>query len=323
MICKERDRSEHPESDRFSKAGAEAEEKMAFYLRRAFAETKEIRVFNDLRFRDDTGDRAQIDHLVLHRHGFVVVESKSVSTKVKVNEHGEWSRQWNRNWQGMQSPVQQAKFQVDFLRRALNASCEELVGKALGVIQTRFTNCPMDVLVAISDKGTIERGMKMPEAVKADQVPDRIRDTVKRHKKASSFFNLDVRSNDGIYKFSDDEMSNISAFLTGHHYALTEQRAEKRAQVKETRAEYTTPPPAPAPIETTMGKCAKCGTQCMIKWGRYSYYWKCAACDSNMPIKEYCPTCREKMKLRKDKQKFFIRCEPCETERLYCEFEMG
>ena len=59
----------------------------------------------------------------------------------------------------------------------------------------------------------------------------------------------------------------------------------------------------------------------MIKWGRYSYYWKCLACDTNMPLKEYCPTCRERMKLRKDKTRFFIRCGPCETERLYCEFE--
>jgi len=41
----------------------------------------------------------------------------------------------------------------------------------------------------------------------------------------------------------------------------------------------------------------------------------------SMPIKEFCPTCKTKLKLRKDKNRFFIRCEPCGTERLYCEFE--
>lgn len=35
--------------DRFAKAGKEAEEQMSFYLRRAFADDKNIYVFNDLR----------------------------------------------------------------------------------------------------------------------------------------------------------------------------------------------------------------------------------------------------------------------------------
>ncbi len=59
----------------------------------------------------------------------------------------------------------------------------------------------------------------------------------------------------------------------------------------------------------------------MIKWGRYGYYWKCLQCDTNMPIKEFCPTCKTKHKLRKDKKRFFIYCEPCNTERLYWQFE--
>ena len=58
----------------------------------------------------------------------------------------------------------------------------------------------------------------------------------------------------------------------------------------------------------------------MIKWGRYGYYWKCLQCDTNMPIKEFCPSCKTKQKLRKEKNRFFIFCEPCETEELYVEF---
>ena len=323
MICKERDAGEHPDTDRFSKAGAVAEEKMAFYLRRAFVDEPDIMVFNDLRFRDDSDDRAQIDHLVLHRNGFVVVESKSVSTKVKVNEHGEWMRLWNNHWQGMESPVQQTKFQIEFLKRALNAYCEELVGKMLRLIQTRFWNCPMEVIVAISDRGTIKRGIEAPEVVKADQVPDRIREIIRRHKKARSLLPRSVEqlkwSNmDGVYNFTDEEMAKISEFLVGHHYPLSEPDQQKKpATVKEEPVEYAKQ--AEPATQEGLGLCEKCGAQCMIKWG-HNYYWRCPACDTNMPIKEHCPSCRTKMKLRKDRQKFFIRCEPCGTEELYCEF---
>ncbi len=50
------------------------------------------------------------------------------------------------------------------------------------------------------------------------------------------------------------------------------------------------------------------------------YYWKCPACAHNMAIKVACDKCGERMKLRKDQSRFFIRCEPCKTETLYCEF---
>ncbi len=92
MIIKERNPEEHGETDKFSVAGAKAEEQMAFYLKRAFADDPNVYVFNDIRLQGDDDDAAQIDHLVLHRHGFVIVESKSVSTGVAVNEHGEWVR---------------------------------------------------------------------------------------------------------------------------------------------------------------------------------------------------------------------------------------
>lgn len=321
MICKERDPKEHSDRDRFSKAGAEAEEKMAFYLRRSFADSKKIRVFNDLRFKDDTDDRAQIDHLVLHPHGFVLIESKSVSTKVKVNEHAEWFRLWNNHWQGMQSPVQQAKFQTDFLRRALNAYCEDLVGKALGFIQIRFNNCPMEILVAISDRGSITRETNVSEVVKADQVPDRIKSIVDRHKKGSSIFNLDMKSNDGMYNFSNEEMERISEFLLEHHQPLEYSPAvPEPAQVEEQKTEYQPEVSVPAPSSENLGICKGCGEQCIIKWGRYSYYWKCLACDKNMGIKEYCPACRDKMKLRKQRNRYFIYCENCNTESLYWEY---
>ena len=335
MIRKERDPGEHPETDKFAIAGAKAEKQMAFYLKRAFVDTPDLMVFNDLRIKDGTGDFAQIDHLVLHRHGIIIIESKSVSTSVTVNRRGEWNRDWKGQEKGMPSPIEQAKRQIDLLRRELQANRETLRNKKLGIIQGGFISCPFEILVAISDDGTIKREMEMPEVVKADQVPDRIRDIVKRHKKAASFFSSkeDRNGKDGMYSFADEEMTAISSFLLGSHVPLkvdSEARSASAGRVCEPRASYApapAPKPAPAPapepeLASGLGVCEKCGQQCLINWGRYGYYWKCIHCDSNMPIKDVCPSCKQKIKLRKDRNRYFSYCDLCKTgETLYCEFE--
>ncbi len=343
MICKERDAIEHPENDRFSKAGAKAEKQMAFYLKREFATDDLIVVFNDLRLVDEMGDACQIDHLVLHQHGFMIVESKSVSSKVKVNEHGEWSRLWGSRWKGMASPLQQGALQGALLRKIIAAHAQTMVGKNLLGKQIRFVNTPIEVLVAVSDHGEIHReGFEDPNVLKADQVPARIRDIIRRHKKTRAIFNfskeaLDLKNMDGVYNFKEQEMESISGFLVSQHTPATVPSAStyptavpQRQAVAENTVHYdaATPPPLPKELpppapdaDAGMGLCKSCDVQCMIKWGRYGYYWKCLQCDANMPIKEFCPSCKTKQKLRTDKQRFFIRCEPCETERLYCEFE--
>jgi hypothetical protein len=86
MIAKELD--PFASDDALARAGRAAEEQLAFYLRRAFAKDQDFIVFNGLRLGHN-GDFAQIDHLVAHPYGVIVIESKSVTTEVRVNEHGE------------------------------------------------------------------------------------------------------------------------------------------------------------------------------------------------------------------------------------------
>ena len=343
MIAKERDPSEHSDVDKFANAGAKAEKQMAFYLKREFATDDRIVVFNDIRLVDETGDACQIDHLVLHEHGFMIVESKSVSSKVKVNKHGEWSRLWNNQWKGMASPLQQGALQAELMRKVLAASAESLVGKNMIGRQMRFRNTPIEVLVAVSDHGEIRRdGFNDANVLKADQVPPRIREIIKRHKKSRGFFAplpkaSDPNNMDGVYNLKEQEMANIATFLMSRHTPTTGASAvtyptavPQRQAVAENTIQYDAPTPPPLPkvpqppapdTDKGMGLCKSCQSQCMIKWGRYGYYWKCLKCDANTPIKESCPTCKTKHKLRKDKKRFFIRCEPCNTERLYWEFE--
>jgi hypothetical protein len=319
MIRKERDQQEHPSRDKFAEAGAKAEEQMAFYLRRAFADAEDVLVLNDLRFEVEDQvacDAVQIDHLVIHRRGMVIVESKSVVSEIGVNTHGEWVRIWNGRRQGMPSPILQARRQADYLRKILSAYADDLRGKMLGVVQKRFGACPFDVIVAVSDRGTISREVDLPEVCKADQVTDKIKEIIRKHK-IGSVVGLNLVSDVGVESFDGDEMTRICRFLLEHHYPLRKAPppSAEPPPVPQAAPEVLTPP-APRG-DTALDRCAACGSQCTILWGRYGYYWKCGTCSANRPIKEYCPTCKQKMKLHKDKSRFFLRCDPCQTEAPY------
>ena len=286
MIIKDRDPSEHRDSDDFARSGAKAEQQMAHYLRRAFADDKDVLVLHDLRLEveDETKEALQIDHLVIHRHGLILIESKSVTGRILVNEHGEWVRTWSGGSRGMQSPVLQAQRQADLLRKALNANAERLVGKVIfGKIQKGFKNCPMEIIVAISDQGIIERKANIPELCKADQVPGRVKEIVQRHLKAGTILGTlktPLSSMDGVMDFPLRERQNIAAFLVEHHYPLATEAPEPPPP----RRQPEPPPrqPEPKAQAETAGSCPRCGSPLVQRTARKgahvgSQFWGCTA----------------------------------------------
>lgn len=54
-----------------------------------------------------------------------------------------------------------------------------------------------------------------------------------------------------------------------------------------------------------------------MQYGKYGYYFKCADCDGNTPIKIGCGHDGHKERIRKDGVKFFRECEQCKTSSLY------
>lgn len=325
MIVKERNPGEHSDENRLSKAGAEAEEQMAFYLRRAFAKNKRIDVFNDLRITSDEGDAAQVDHLILHRHGFIIIESKSATGTLRINKHGEWQRIAGQRRQGMQSPVQQAVRQGEFLQRYLNEHCELLRPKVLfGKIQFRFDATPFEVLIAVSDKGIIERKAKVPEVHKADAIVEKIRAIVKKHRNA----NIRLSWSDGIEKFSDLELENIRSFLTTRHRprkSVTPKPAPSAASDKSPNTKTIEPSKSrqiAQRIDESKRKrhsyrCRHCDNRKLhVKYGRYGYYFKCSSCDKNTSINFVCPSCGKKAKIRKSKERFNWNCD-CGEDALF------
>lgn len=229
--------------------GAAAEKQMAHYLHRAYRSDQEVCVLHQLRLEDadqpepdGSAGACQIDHLVVHRWGFFLVESKSVAEAVEVRSDGDGSDEWNRivrgRPQGIPSPIGQAErqsVQSVFLRTVLQRHREELVGRYRFGLRTvakvhhgsdrrSFLYAPMQLVIAISDSGRIDRqcGWKPPEkpfrvhVTKADLVPKKINAELDRHRAGGN--PLKVRPGEyGLWSMDAKEVRTVAEFLAARH----------------------------------------------------------------------------------------------------------
>jgi Nuclease-related domain len=318
--------------DKFEKAGRVAEEQLAFYLRRAFVEDKDILVFNNLRF-ENNHDVAQIDHLILHKYGMIIIESKSVTTKVEINEREEWIRWFDNTSKGMPSPIQQAKRQGEFLRKYLDQNASTLLGKLFfGVMgpHGRFGAVPVDIIVAISDSGIVKRSksVSLEEVCKADQVSDRVRLIFERWRKANGVLSLDLS---GGYVFTKDEITNISRFFIAKNKPIPDKaysqtvtsslRAKSPSNIvnstESSQNRKTSLKTFQGKPKTLKRQCGHCNSSNLFIDKGHSYYFKCLKCEKDIPIKSTCIACRENQKVRESGVEFYLDCGKCKTSKLF------
>ncbi|WP_017297798.1 nuclease-related domain-containing protein [Nodosilinea nodulosa] len=366
MIVKELD-ALPPNASKQMQAGRKAEEQMAFYLRRAFGDDPTIKVLNGLRV-ERQGEIAQIDHLLISNHGFVLIESKSVTTKIRVNTEGEWSRQVAPDWKGMPSPLLQVDRQAELLRALLNDHVDDFYRKLLA-FQFTFTSVPFDGLVAISDTGVIQRpsGFATKQVLKADQITRRIQEMNAAYRRASSLFSLNLK--DAGAEWSDKTMTKLVEFLLQRHtpqpqpisspisakilpssretrhppqpkratspvakpqsYPTPSPRPQTvpvatrgaTAAIKPQPSPIPSPRPQPAAAQTAPtvsgATCRGCGgSRLAITYGKYGYYFKCADCGGNTPIKVTCAN-GEKAKISKQGREFYVVCSDMSEPQLF------
>lgn len=317
MIRKELDPFEG--TDKFAIAGQNAEKQMAFYLRRFFGSSADVDVLNYLRI-DLNGEVAQMDHLVLHPFGLLIVESKSVSDGVQITDDGQWMRWFNRKPSGMASPITQAQLQGKLLKELLEKTVKQ---------KGFFDQVRLDVLVAISDSGTITwpKSGALPEVCKADQVPDRINNRIEQFRK--------LRKEPDI--LTGDHRRVIADFLLKAHKPLERIAtvANPQHKVEEPRPEYKVrladpivkapdikwgrePKAAGKPSMFPTKCCKHCqSSRLEARSGQYGYYFSCRDCNKNTPIKFACIACGGEGKIRKQGDKFFAECKSCGESNLF------
>lgn len=286
-------------------AGRKAEEQMAFYLKRFFGSSSDVDVLNYLRI-DLAGEVAQMDHLVLHPYGLLVVESKSVSDGIQISDDGQWLRWFNRKPSGMPSPITQAKMQAALLKELLEKTVKQ---------KGFFDDVRLDVLVAISDGGTIRwpASGALPEVCKADQVPDRINQRIDQFRRVRQI--PDVLT--AMYR------RTIADFLLKVHKPLERysQAVQPAVKVAEPVASYnegaSTTKAVKAASSLPEKVCKHCGSSTLeIRSGQYGYYFVCV-CGKNTAIKFPCSACKGEGRIRKHGNEFFAECKDCDASTLY------
>lgn len=294
-----------------AKAGQKQEQDVAFYLRRAFKDHKQVFVINDFKFtfNDET---AQIDHLIVYPYGFVLIESKSIKGEVKVNSLGEWTRSLNSKWSGMASPIKQVELQQKLLREMLYENRENILSKLFGIKQQSFGMRCWDNVCAVSSNSVIDRD-SMPndvskQLVKTEFLVDKLNEIMKLKVYAITKLNpFDTRPD-----FNGEELKSITSFLM---VQLGDNKSVKKVVMKEVAN-------APVKLSASADKilqCKSCGEQSdySAQYGRYGYFIKCNKCETNTAMKMPCVSCCSKnTKISKKKETYSLNCLNCNFNQL-------
>lgn len=294
-------------------AGKRTEKDVAYYLNKELMNHKNVFLFNDIRFTDGESN-VQIDHLIVYKYGFILIESKSIYGEVRVNESGEWSRSYQGKWIGMMSPMRQLEIQTQGLKHLLASQREQLLERvAFGMLPT-FGGRNYDALCAVSSTSIIHRESAPKQIVKdvfkAEFIGKAVRKILKR---------MNITSPD----FKEQELESIAAFFA----SLQESNSGLQTVAAANNTEVTVPPrqeqdfeqAIPAHAEknppTTQASCKHCRSHSVTpQAGRYGYYFKCNDCDKNTAMSNSCPACQGKAKARKKGSLFYLDCESCKTK---------
>ena len=280
-------------------AGRKAERQMAHYLDRQFRTRRDLHVLHDVWIEHER-EVAQMDHLVVHRFGIAIVESKSVSTSVRINAAGEWERQWDGRWRGMPDPILQGERQGLVLKRLLAARQDELLDKVLGVFKGTFGFMALDTFAAISDDGTIRRAHKRQasRAMKADAIPKAIEELVASYRRDASMLNLNLRTfAQAPRDFSEAELLRIGHFL---RVQATDAQTELQADAVLLPSTSQVGSVAAVGHETQRAHvvCKHCGgVRVEARVGSYGPYAKCRTCGMNTAVRISCDGCGERVRL--------------------------
>lgn len=286
-------------------AGQKQELDVAFYLRREFKDHPQVFIINDYKFSFNN-ETAQIDHLIVYPYGFILIESKSISGEIKVNESGEWSRSYKGKWSGMPSPIKQAEMQQKLLKELLHHHRESILGMLFGIKQQSFRFRCWDIVCAISSNSIIERET-IPKSisdivVKSEFILDKINEVMKLEK---SVFKKLITS-DNRPAFNDEELKSITDFVLENEYKKVRKNETKKQEIIENKIE----------ADNTILKCKKCNeaSNYTAQHGRYGYFINCNVCNTNTAMKMPCRQCQSKnTKVSKKKEKYTLNCLDCDS----------
>ena len=295
-----KEQKKHIERDlRMLSAGAKGEEEAAYLINFDYSASDRMAVIHDLRI--EVGGRvAQIDHLLIHRTlNVFVLESKHFHTGVKISDDGEflmWN-QYRRTYEGMASPLEQNERHIEVLKDAFGIiNMPTRVGMRLSPVFHSY--------VLVSQNARIKRPKEFDTSkiIKADMLSTTIESQFDR----AGFFDVLGSASRMVSK---ETLQDIAGQLIALHkptpldFAAKYKVAGNQTDVQANLIRH---------------QCRNCGSEDLsVQYGRYGYYFKCAACEGNTPIKIGCGQVGHKERIRKQGLNFYRECADCGTSSLY------
>lgn len=266
--------------------GLQGERESAHYLDQYFKGGENHVVLHDLRFVID-GEVTQIDHMIINRSGHIfLLETKNYACNLVINDHGEFTAEYENARFGIPSPVEQSCRHERVLARLLERL--DIVGRTQKLPDFHH-------VVMLHPKATIERppakAFDTTNVIKADQFPS-------WHKKFADTIGvggvfkaaMNMRSRDTIKEWGEKLMRQhrpgdlmaLPDFMRPHEPVKAAPPPVKPLQKVEDRGlpiqPATTRQPSPIaadePIEERPVKkliCAQCGVKISYPEGKFCW----------------------------------------------------
>ena len=304
---------------------------MAYYLESRFRDDPDVHVLHGLKLEDV--DRAQpdgspggcrIDHLLVHRWGMFVVESRSMAGEVRIRPNcpdGDgWSHLYRGRETGMPSPMLRAGRQFEFLRSFLQRSRDDIaqsqpsglraiVRRKPGGDRPDFTHAPMRLAIAVSDYATMKEvdawaAAREPSGTivdKADMLPERLCRALERHRRGAGILGVRSFGEHGQWRMEAQEAANVASLLAARH---VDPSAGSGASAQAPRA--------------GAAACMHCGAGDLVaSCGRFGHFWRCGACGKNTPMPLVCSACGVQgrrdnaVRIRRQATDYVRDCDKC------------
>jgi Nuclease-related domain len=182
-------------------------------LERSLADLPDLRVFNGLRLVQ--GHHAfNLDHLILHRYGFILLENASMMLELNVNAMGEWVHIYCDAPLRIPSPLLQVERKLKRLHSVLEPHAPTL--RRDNGQQFYFYPLKFHKLVVLADDVKLQspRGMALPDLVRVNQLPRKLQMVAaESRRKARATLGYKAKG----LELSETELYKISAFLRSQH----------------------------------------------------------------------------------------------------------
>ena len=301
---------------RIVRAGVKGEEEAAYLIDFHFKNRENWVVIHDLRLEIDERV-AQIDHLLLDRFlDCYVLETKHFSSGMKITEEGEFLR-WNhykKTYEGMASPLAQNDRHVAVLRDAFDR-IEMPTRLGLRLSPTFYP------FVLVSANARVDRPRKFDSSriIKVDALRNTINAQVDKAGVLDVLGSVArIVSVETLQEIGKQlvALHKPAAFDVAARFGLTDQESP---QADDTAAEQVAGSAASSDDRPgEKATCRACGSdKVAIQYGKYGYYFKCANCNGNTPIRLGCSHAGHRERLRKDARRFYRECAECKSSSLY------